>query len=239
MRFSPAGGDPFRRERPGPNHEPKTMKQATHPKRAFTLIELLVVMVIVSILCAILVPSLQSAKQRAKRLQCLSNIRQIGIGIEYYKEDHEQYYPFRPPTSVSWADKNVLMNVLGSNYFRASWGIFRCPANNNPLDPNLRTNSLGGRMDFEINSGVFGMNFHGTNSNGNRISLPAFCNVLFDWPPPNYWQGLGGFVPTAEMPHAAAGMNVYFADGHASWLTAEDSQKSVDGDSPHYNWGRD
>ena len=208
-------------------------------RNSFTLVELLVVITIVSILSAMLLPALQSTKQKAKRIQCMSNIRQIGLAIEYYKEDSEQYFPFRPPTSYIAADKYALMNVLGSNYLRSNWGVFRCPANNNKLDLNLRTNSLGGQMDYEMNGGVFGMSVNGTNGSGNKITIPTICNVIFDWPPPGYWEGVGGFINATEMPHGAEGCNVYYVDGHVAWLTMADSQKTLEGDTYHYNWGRD
>ena len=59
-------------------------------KRAFTLIELLVVIAIIAILAAILFPVFAQAKVAAKKTQCLSNMRQLGIGLSMYMSDHDE-----------------------------------------------------------------------------------------------------------------------------------------------------
>lgn len=84
-------------------------KQAIRKNKiGFTLIELLVVIAIISILAAILFPVFARVRETARATSCLSNLKQIGLAIEQYKQDYDGYYPFSrwyaPAPQKHWYD---------------------------------------------------------------------------------------------------------------------------------------
>ena len=62
-------------------------------RNAFTLIELLVVIAIIAILAAILFPVFAQAREKARSASCLSNEKQIGLGLMMYTQDYDETYP--------------------------------------------------------------------------------------------------------------------------------------------------
>lgn len=74
------------------------MKSPGRPIRGFTLLELLVVVAIIAILAALLLPALALAREKARRIQCLSNLKQLTLAMHGFIADFEKY-PWRVPVA--------------------------------------------------------------------------------------------------------------------------------------------
>lgn len=79
------------------------LKRVTMPVRAFTLIELLVVIAIISILAAMILPALGSAKEYGRRVSCLNNHKQLGLSVILYLDETEGQYP--PRVKPTWVER--------------------------------------------------------------------------------------------------------------------------------------
>jgi prepilin-type N-terminal cleavage/methylation domain-containing protein len=114
-------------------------------KASFTLIEVLVVVAIIALLVSILLPSLRAAREQAKRVVCLSNEHQMGLGFGMYSHDSCQYLPARDhftyymkgtrriyDTSTTYHEENskpINYGILYGKYVSKDLHIFYCPGN--------------------------------------------------------------------------------------------------------------
>jgi len=108
-------------------------------RSGFTLIELLVVIAIIAILAAILFPVFAQAREKARAISCLSNMKQIGTGVMMYLQDYDEKYPmaqtWNNTVQVAWQGL-VYPYIKADKTYKAAdgqlqaWGdgpLFRCP----------------------------------------------------------------------------------------------------------------
>jgi len=118
-------------------------------KQNFTLIELLVVIAIIAILASLLLPTLGAARDRAKSISCLSNVKQIGGMQSMYANDFNDILPAAymggGTTDGIWSYVVTSLNY-GSNLVRGKSGVFSCPCVTN-LDP-IPTDTTGAWIKY-------------------------------------------------------------------------------------------
>lgn len=126
-------------------------RNATTSSKAFTLIELLVVIAIIAILAAILFPVFAQAREKARAISCISNLKQIGLATQMYQQDYDETFPparvgdaCSDPEPCVWTqDVNP---YIKSSYTQPGWqnytGIFHCPDDTKGSPLSYTTNAL-------------------------------------------------------------------------------------------------
>ncbi|MFO7947149.1 MAG: DUF1559 domain-containing protein [Armatimonadota bacterium] len=182
-------------------------------KKGFTLIELLVVIAIIAILAAILFPVFARAREKARQSACLSNVKQIMLGIMQYTQDYDEMMP------TCWTGE--------SDYLTPYWyhkiepyvkntQIFTCPSES------------GTSVGYGYNYAYLGSTT-GSPIALARIETPSQMVVIcdsygsnFHVYPPHSWGIHGGSYDDNNYgnvdPRHNEGANVGWADGHAKWM---------------------
>jgi prepilin-type N-terminal cleavage/methylation domain-containing protein len=206
-------------------------------KTGFTLIELLVVIAIIAILASILFPVFARARESARRTSCLSNLKQLGLGVQMYTQDYDERVPpayqYNGPTAnelYSWMAlimpyvKSAQVCVCPSWSNEGAYG--EANADRTPPIPRASytspfpvTGSIGRPLAQYVAPAetIFGLD-------RKQCTAVGACDHF-------YWGGNYTTVMAAQVNAAPAqathfdGNNVFYIDGHAKWLKQLDAKQ--------------
>jgi prepilin-type N-terminal cleavage/methylation domain-containing protein/prepilin-type processing-associated H-X9-DG protein len=199
----------------------------SHSKRAFTLMELLVVISIIAILAALVLGNMQKIREYGFRTGCLSNMRQVGMGLRYYANDNDGELPGRAEGDVDKWPKALYA-------YLNDWRVYVDPGDAKARtlkQEDLLNNTGGNKTSFFFN----GFNDVGAYTDSSirvrlqQISSPASTIMLGQKKYGTYHF----YMDLAEPPHGnqndvlnkeaySGGSNYVFADGSARYLKKAD-----------------
>ncbi len=216
-------------------------------RRSFTLIELLVVVAIIAVLIAILLPSLQEAREMAKTRVCGNQLHQIGLAMAYYVNDYGRLMPWVQGPDVpgdprGWnptvytavlAGKNGGTNYLGLDPYRARENIYVCPKD----DPIVVPGGLSLGCSYTMNpyadgadgpAGSRAVNITDVERCSDFVVMLEWWNI--DWiyhgnSASHYWDASPWAINSGKFLHAhhGRGANVLFGDFHVDVVGEEHS----------------
>ena len=189
----------------------------------FTLIELLVVVAIIAILAAMLLPALSKAREKARQAVCMSNLKQIGVGMMMYIQDNYEYIPVTRLVTNTMYCKNWVYQISGymkTNIYSKDPGknVFVCPSDRNPwydnnYYPNAYTSyapNIHGGFVWATGTSIITLKKY------TRIPWPSKLIAMADgsgWLNPDAYKD-ASFTPTTRH---ITGVNVLYMDGHVGW----------------------
>ena len=199
----------------------------------FTLIELLVVIAIIAMLMGILLPSLNRARRQAKKIACISNMRQMGIALQAYMIDSENRLP---PSSCHLSDPNQYWLKILTRYTGEKL-LFRCPSDKakdfvdwdlpldeQPDDSRWSSFALNSLLDPRCSYN------RGRYNNVINIRRPMYCVYVSESPSswtkydhihPETWGSLDQAKGQIAWDRHNGTSNFSFVDGHAENLKIE------------------
>ena len=167
------------------------MKTKFETARGFTLLELLLVIAIIAILAALLLPALSMAMVRARRIHCVNNVRQLGLGLHQFVEDNQDFPPYAEPQFSSnnivvrfnlW--EGIIQSQLGQSHpGLLEQSVWTCPGvrHKPALFSSYGYNAFGySAPGIGINSNSFGLGGHILSllqAKGQTITKPEDVNV--------------------------------------------------------------
>lgn len=181
-------------------------------RNAFTLIELLVVIGIIAILAAIFTPGLSRVREKANKVKCANNLKQMGFAIKSYLLDHDNRM-----AAASASDRFGEFATNYLPYIENEYSLLRCPSQRKDLStvyPDQLTipNSGGKWMTYEFN-GYLG----GRRLVPSFVTSPTECACMYDYP--------FDFTKPEAVPYLPhqGGVNVLYLDWHVAWQDNGDS----------------